>query len=127
MADTSYVSEISNDPPSMTLSPRLFAGIIGGILALVGVIAVMFVPVTTSYQTALGFTANDTCGTTLNADVDRFSGQVRAECEDAVGTRRAWGWPLTAAGVLVIAGAALVRSAPKDATAAEPSDPTGSD
>lgn len=122
MAGTRNTTEISNDPPSMTLSPRLFAGVIGGLLAIAGAIAVMFVPVTASYQTALGITANDTCGTTLNANVDQFSGQVLAECEDALGARRAWGWPLTAAGVLVIAGAALVRSTPEDASTATCSD-----
>lgn len=112
---TGYTSEISNDTPRMTVSPRVFAAVTGGLIALVGVIAIMFVPVSASYQTALGFTAHTTCGTTLNADLDRFSGQTLAECEDAVGTRRAWGWPALGLGVLVLAGAALVRSSPKTA------------
>lgn len=113
---TSYISEISNDIPRMTVSPRVFAAVTGGLLALVGVIAIMFVPVSASYQTALGFTAHDTCGTTLNADLDRFSGQTFAECEDALGTRRAWGWPVLAVGVLALVGVAVVRSTPKPAT-----------
>ena len=83
------------------MTARQFAGLIGVALALAGIIA-LSLPISTTYD---GAAFGDMgCGSALSSDTDWMGGALRGACEDAVGTRRAWGWPLAAVGAVVGAG-----------------------
>lgn len=92
------------------ISARQFAAIIGGIALAVGAAAVLLLPVSVDYETeTLGWDMSASCGTTTMPAAVYGEAAIDA-CDEAIGTRRAWGWPLTVVGLVVIAAALFVRS-----------------
>lgn len=92
------------------ISFRQFAAIIGGIALAVGAVAVLLLPVSVDYETeTLGWGMSTSCGTTA-MPTGVFGEAADDACDEAISTRRAWGWPLTVAGLVVVAAALFVRS-----------------
>lgn len=94
-----------------TITPRQFAGIIGGALLLVGVLALLIIPVSGDYESGMFGDQSVKCGSAVVAETDMYSGRPLAACRDALGTRRAWGWPVFALGAVAVVGAVFVRPA----------------
>lgn len=115
----------------MTLTPRRFARIVGGLL-LLGAIVALALPITVKDGPGAGAESVQ-CGDAfkgVSQDAHlRDSGQEIADamypefadaggvplaeqCASAVSTRRAWGWPVAVLGVIVLAGS-FVTVAPK--------------
>jgi hypothetical protein len=107
------VAEVSGDTnarkPAMTVTPRVFAAVVGGLILLVGVAALLFVKVSGDYDAGMFGDQSVDCGTAVVADIDMYSDDPLHACEDALGTRRAWGWPVTGVGLVVLAGGLLIR------------------
>ena len=110
-------SSSSDREPVMRLTPRQFIVIVGAVLLFAGFLA-LALPISGDYQSDIFGSQSVDCGAALGTDMDLYSGEPLEACQDAVSTRRAWGWPLTALGVLVVAGGLLVQS-PKRETAAD--------
>jgi len=89
------------------VSPRMFIGMVGLALAVVGLIALTS-GVSASYDAGEFFGREEaSCGTAFSPD-DRYDNAPAAACEEAIDTRRMWGWPLLVLGVLAAVGAATV-------------------
>ena len=101
----------------MTVTPRTFAAILGALMALAGIIA-LSIPITAAYDSGLFGDATVRCGSAFATE--SLGGDALAACDDAVGDRRAWGWPLLIAGAVALAGAAFISSA--GASRPEPAD-----
>jgi predicted cobalt transporter CbtA len=84
------------------MTPRAFAGVLGAI-AIIVAIAFLTTPV------SLDDDAIHRCGTVLSPTEDQYSDSAAAACEDAVGDRRAWTVPVGIAGLVVVAGALVVK------------------
>lgn len=101
--------------PTMSITPRQFATTLGALLLLGGLFFLMY-PVSADYDAGMFGDQSVDCGATFSPD-DRYSGEPAAVCDDAIGTRRAWAWPVTVVGLVVLAGGLLIR--PARATASE--------
>jgi hypothetical protein len=110
------------------VSPRWFAGIVGGILLLIGII-MLATPVTAergsdSARCGTGFQgaspdagykdAGISIADAMYGDFTEPETTFEELCNDAIGTRRAWGWPVGGLGAIVVLGAALVRAPARD-------------
>lgn len=104
---TRYARAIGSDTPRMTITPRQFATALGVLMAIAGLVA-LTIPVHTFADSGLFGTYEIDCGTALADNTAALGGDPLAQCRDALGTRRAWGWPLLLAGVVVAAGAVFV-------------------
>lgn len=93
----------------MTITPRQFATILGSLLLLGGLLFLML-PVSADYDADMFGQQSADCGATF-APEDRYSGEPAEVCDDAIGTRRAWAWPVTAVGLVALAGGLLIRPA----------------
>lgn len=82
------------------MSPRAFAGILGAIAVIVAM-AFMTTPVHVDGQ--LG-----SCGTVISPD-DQYSPIATVLCDEAVGDQRAWTIPVGVAGLVLVAGALVIR------------------
>lgn len=90
-------------PITITIRQGLAAA--GGLLAIAGIIVLLW-PVTATMDAGpFGLSEQVSCGSALVSH-DAYGGFGRAACTDSLGTQRAWGWPALIGG-LVIAGAAL--------------------
>lgn len=92
---------------TLTMTPRAFAAIIGGIM-LIAAIAALNMHIEADYIGALTDGTVD-CGTALSP-ADSYSNAPKWACEEAIGDRRAWAWPLGAVAVAVLLGALAVRT-----------------
>lgn len=92
-----------SDTPAMNL--QQFGGLLGVLMAVAAAIALM-TGVSADYDSEnLGFTTVE-CGSTF-APAAPFADDAKLACSDAIGTRRAWGWPLGIVGLVLIGGAAV--------------------
>lgn len=91
----------------MSVTPRQFATILGSLLLLGGLLFLML-PVSADYDAGMFGDQSVDCGATFAPD-DRYSGEPAEVCDDAIGARRAWAWPVTAAGLVILAGGLLIR------------------
>lgn len=107
------------------MTPRQFATTIGILLAIAGILALAW-PVTGDYDTGLFGVQSADCGSAFSADTGMLSGGPLTACQDALSTRRAWTWPLFLVGVVVLAGAALIRT-PRPTTHPQSATPGGTD
>lgn len=106
-SDTPRDPSLSHTGVAMTVTPRTFAAVLGGVALFAGLLATTFVPVTATYPG--GLLGEYDCGTVL-ASRPRYQGEPLQACMDALSTRGAWGWTLVIVGVVVLAAALLVRS-----------------
>lgn len=109
------------------MSPRTFAAVVGIVLIFIGIAVLAQGANVANPQ---GYSTLD-CGSALSpntkklihdADVDQLSDAMLGlpadaepmagvrSCEDTLSTRHMFGWPLSGLGVLLLAGAALVRT-----------------
>lgn len=100
----------------MTLPLRTYLFIVGGLLAAGGFIALALpvaVPETTEFSIAL------TCGNGFAMDENEVRGYrtIPIVCEEAIGERRAWAWPLLVGGLVITVGGFVVRSKPEQPAA----------
>lgn len=110
--------------PPTGVSPRWFVAIVGGILLLIGIIA-LAVPVNAergihSVECGSGFRglsskpgfadAGIAVGGAMYGDFTEPEETLEELCDDAIGSRRAWGWPVGGVGAAVLLGAAVVRN-----------------
>ncbi|WP_336156621.1 hypothetical protein [Amycolatopsis sp. VC5-11] len=93
------------------MSPRAFIGVIAAaclIAALIGSVLQVHAPDLSITPTASTVAQSD-CGTSLSAN-DHLGDLLRqTACDSAVGTRRAWTFPLGILGIVGLAGVALVN------------------
>lgn len=112
------------------MPPRIFAGIVGGILTLVGLLA-LAIPVSvddgaTSVSCGSGFSGLSSApglhdaGHELGAIIaygvpvnTPYAETLEAQCEDKLGDRQAWGWPVGGLGVIAAAGSLLIHPRPR--------------
>lgn len=87
------------------MNMRQFAAIVG-ILFIIGAGIALFTEVEAGDWSMR-------CGTAVAPDTDRLSNEPLEECEDALGTRRVWGWPVGVAGLIVLGGAVVAESQAK--------------
>jgi hypothetical protein len=105
------------------VSIRTFGAVLGAVLAVVGFIALVL-PVSVD-----GLRAGQSCGTAMRGasataravDAGRsfyeevngvdlgYGESLVSRCEDALGTRQAWAWPLLGVGVVALLGGIFVR------------------
>lgn len=90
------------------LSPRMFAGFIGVVLVATGLVA-LSIGISVDYDAGILGHSPTLCGTTFRPD-STLSGQLAADCSSAIGSRRMWGWPTLAVGIVAVVGAIFVRS-----------------
>lgn len=103
------------------MSPKIFAAVLGGLMLAIGFFALVL-PITVddagesvSCGSGFGGLSRDAglrdagrdigaamYGTTSDSD-------LAGECEDAVGARQTWGWPVGAVGAVVLVGALLIQ------------------
>lgn len=95
--------------PTVTVTPRVFAAIVGMAAAIAGLIA-LSIPITGYYTSGMFGNASVPCGSGFVADFDIYSNAPLDACRDAISARRAWGWPLLIVGVVIAAGAMLVEA-----------------
>jgi hypothetical protein len=115
------------------MSPKAFAGIVGAVLAVVGLIVLSTSTSATSPLTG----ASLDCGSVISSNVDQVRHDARVDdladtmiglrgedqpmagvqaCDDALGTRGLIGWLIGGLGLLVLAGALLIRTSSQDQT-----------
>lgn len=114
----------------MTVTPRLFARIVGGLLVL-GALIALILPASIDDGSD-----NVSCGNAFSG-VDKNVGYrdagkeiadamypgfadddpvtLEEQCGDAIGTRRVWGWPIAGIGLVALAGS-FVQAAPRRPT-----------
>lgn len=99
------------------MSPRAYALIIGGVLAVVGFFALVF-PVNLTVD---GIIINEVeCGTGFGmVDTAPIGAPAdwRAQCASAVSTRQGLGWAGVGVGVLVLVGGMFVKTPKREETA----------
>jgi uncharacterized membrane protein HdeD (DUF308 family) len=95
-------------PMNITVTPRQFAAILGGLFALAGLVVLFFMPVSVTYTGLFGAETVD-CGTALVTN-NVYGDIPMLACSDALTERRAWGWPLTIGGLIVVVAAVFVQS-----------------
>ncbi len=100
------------------MSPRLYALIAGGLLAVVGLIALVFavtIPadsiIIDSIECGNGFGMVDKAP--IGAPDD-----WRTQCDSAVSGRQTWAWILVGVGVLVAVGSLAIKTAEREKPAA---------
>lgn len=103
----------------MSVSPRAFAGVIGGLMFLIGAVA-LFLPLTIDQPWLSG---NLSCGSALVSDLgdakkhDSAGYGVQAtsvpECNDARTARLSWAAPVALIGLVAAVGSAVVRTPSK--------------
>lgn len=114
----------------MRLTPRQFVASIGAALLLAALL-VLALPISVEdVSCGSGFAglsddagltdAGRTIGRAIGGDFTEPAMTLEGQCEDAISTRRAWGWSLGIAGLIATAGAALVQTPDKRST---PNDP----
>ncbi len=91
-----------------SLSPRLFAGLLGALGAIAGLLA-LSTGVNAHYDATIFGRAQISCGTPFNPTAG-LGGPPAVACEDAISSRRTWGWPLLALGGAALAGALLIQT-----------------
>lgn len=96
---------------NLTITPRQFTAVVGGLIAAVGLFAVLFAPVSVNMGALFG-NQEVGCGTTVMPEYSSASGEPLAVCSDAIGARRAWGWPMAIGGGAVVAAALFVSWPP---------------
>ncbi len=116
----------------MSVTPRTFAAVLGGIALLIGLLA-LAIPTSvdqsgggtlscgsgfTGVSEEVGYadTGKSIADTMYPSFADDDEKTYEAQCEDKIGARRAWGWPVFALGGIVAAGALLVRTRPAQST-----------
>jgi hypothetical protein len=107
------------------LTPRQAAALLGGLMALAGLIA-LSLPISADYDSDFLGDMTADCGSALSSNIDTLGGDPEDACEDAVGTRRMWAWPLGIVGVVVFFGVALVTS-PRSPQQTQETGPSESD
>ncbi|WP_026424236.1 hypothetical protein [Actinokineospora inagensis] len=95
----------------MTIAPRPAAKIFGALLLLVGIL-LLATPTSTSVAGT-----DVQCGDAMKGVAHNINELLTEDCESAIGTRRSIGWPLAGAGALILVGAAVVRTPPREAPA----------
>lgn len=83
-------------------------------MLLVGLAALLVVGVSASDDAGMFGEQTVDCGTAVVSDTEAYGGAPLAACMDALGTRRAWGWPVLIVGGVVVTGALLVRAPARD-------------
>jgi hypothetical protein len=95
----------------MTLTPRVFAGILGAI-AIVTAIAFFTSPVSTA-------SAIWGCGS-ITSPKEQVTELQSAACDNAYDARKAWTIPVGLGGVVLLAGAVFIRSSRPVGSADQP-------
>lgn len=98
------------------MTVRTFALIVGTLLAL-GAFIGLALPVSVDNGDDTVSCGNALRGLSLEAQrsediADAFGSEpsgIVDDCEDGIGTRRSWGWPLVGIGVVVALGALVIR------------------
>jgi hypothetical protein len=103
------------------MSPKMFAARLGGLMFAVGFVALVL-PITvddagSSVSCGSGFSglsseaemrdAGHDLGATMYGTTS--DSNLKGECSDAIGTRKAWGWPVGAVGAVVVLGGLLIK------------------
>lgn len=85
------------------MTPRTFATLVGVVILLVGLMALL-----------LRITTPDavSCGSALAPAGSSNAWAIQPECDDLIGTRRAWAWPVLLVGLFILTGARFVRFTP---------------
>jgi len=91
---------------SVHLSPRLFIGIIGAGLIILGLIA-LATGVNVDYDAGILGHSPAGCGTAIVPD-HMLGGQLAADCQSALDSRRLWAWPALIVGAVATLGALFV-------------------
>ena len=113
---TRNTAMIGNDTPRMTITPRQFAVALGVLMAIAGLIA-LSIPVSAMSDSGLFGASEVDCGSALADNTGRLGGDPLTQCQDALGSRRGWGWPLAIAGVVIgLAGAFVAPARPQSET-----------
>lgn len=132
-----HATRTAPESPGMTLTPQAFAAIVGGLLTLIAII-MLALPVSvsgsdTTYGCGTAFTGLDRSD--IQAEDYRNAGReigaaqygtipaglvdttdLLERCEDRITTQRLIGYPLGGIGLIVLAGAAMIRPAGKSGT-----------
>jgi hypothetical protein len=96
------------------MSPRIYALIIGGVLAAVGFFALVF---SVSIPADSVVIDSVECGTGFGVVATKPIGAPddwRTQCDSAVSTRQAWAWGLLGLGALTLVGGLFVKTAARD-------------
>lgn len=129
-----HTSTTLRDVQGMTLTPRLFARIVGGLL-LLGAVGALALPITiadgpgagadtvacgdgfkgVSQDANLRDTGREIADAMYPQFADEGGTSLAEQCASAVSTRRAWGWPVAGLGVIVLAGSFVTFAAPRRA------------
>ncbi|PKV80931.1 hypothetical protein [Nocardia fluminea] len=111
------------------MSVRKFAGVVGVVLIIVAATGLLW-GLTLSEPGLLGSSRTVDCGSALRIEPmdgssklgGKYAEQLTDKCADEALLRRAIFWPMAGIGVLVVAGAVLIR--PKQSPALSPSPQT---
>lgn len=97
------------------MSPRAYAGLVGAVLLLAGLIGLVMPVTATAAGTWTGQELAVECGTALAPaadDGDLSTRNFERVCGEAISGRRTWTWPLAGVGALVVLGSVVVRPQP---------------
>lgn len=118
------------------MSPRSFAAAVGGVMLLIWLIA-LAIPVTvddggTSVDCGSGFAGLSTepgsrdaghdIGAAMRGDFSSSS-DLEGDCEEDISARRAWGWPVGGVGAVVLLGALVIQTPPRQPAGSQQSGP----
>lgn len=109
------------------MSVRSFAGVVGAVLIIVAATGLLW-GLTLSEKGALGSNREYSCGNALRPEAWNGGSKVGgahgerldAQCTDAALTRRVIFWPIAGLGVLVLAGAVLIKPSRSPALSPSP-------
>lgn len=106
------------------MSPKLFAAVVGGILTLVGLIA-LSLPISVEDHISMvecgsGFRGlsseasltdgGRSVGRAITGDFNAPAVTLEEQCADKIGSRQAWGWPVGGIGAIVLLGALVIQT-----------------
>lgn len=111
---------------NLSVTPRLFAKIMGGVALLVGLLALVL-PISVdrssggqlscgdgfkglSEQAGYADAGREIADAMYPSAADDDVVSYEEQCADAIGIRRAWGWPVLALGGVVVVGAVFVQA-----------------
>jgi hypothetical protein len=96
-----HTSTAASDVQGMTLTPRVFAGILGAI-AILAAVAFFTSPVSSTAAAIWG------CGS-ITSPKEQITDIQSAACDNAYDSRKAWTIPVGLGGVVLLAGAVFIR------------------
>jgi hypothetical protein len=138
--DTSrHAPHLASDTPSVSLTPRTFAAIVGGLLTLVAIVVLVWPVSVASADDDITYGCGSALAGLNRSDIEaedlRNAGReigaaqygtipslvdttdLVERCEDRISTQRTWGFPIGGLGLIVLAGSFVNFAPPRRPTA----------